>query len=186
MRKLTVFIHTSLDGFFVDRHGDMSWAHQQDAEWNAFAAENAGGGGALVFGRVTYQMMASFWPTPQAAQVMPAVAAQMNQMAKFVFSRTLTEATWQNTQLISGDIVTAMRNLKQATGPDLVILGSGSIVSQLAASGLIDAYQLVINAIVLGQGRSLFPDVPGRLPLRHLQTRTFANGNVVLTYEPRP
>src|SRR5438105_4358563 len=98
MRKLIVFNHVSLDGFFVDANGQMNWAHKQDAEWNAFVAENASGGGELWFGRITYELMASFWPTPQAMQTMPIVAEQMNNLPKVVFSRTLDKATWNNTK----------------------------------------------------------------------------------------
>src|SRR5260370_41696645 len=104
MRKLIVFNHVTIDGYFVDRNGDMRWAHNQDAEWNAFAAENASSGGELVFGRITYEMMASFWPTQQAVQSMPIVAEGMNKMPKVVFSRTLDQATWNNTKLVKGDI----------------------------------------------------------------------------------
>src|SRR4051812_12305715 len=102
MRKLAVFNHVSLDGYFVDMHGDMSWAHQHapDQEWDAFVAENARGGGALVFGRVTYELMASFWPTPAALEQLPAVAERMNAMPKVVFSRTLEQASWNNTTLL--------------------------------------------------------------------------------------
>lgn len=184
MRKLHVFNHVSLDGFFTDSKGDMSWAHKHDEEWNAFASGNAGGGGELLFGRVTYQMMAAFWPTPQAAQMLPEVAAGMNSMRKTVFSRTLDGATWQNTTLIKGDLLAEVSRLKQQTGPDIVILGSGSIVSQLAQAGLIDGYQIVLNPIALGKGRTLFETIQDRVPLRLTKTRTFQNGNVVLWYEP--
>ena len=107
MPRLTVFNHVSLDGYFVDRNGEMSWAKAdpQDAEWNEFVSGNTAVDGTLVFGRVTYEMMAAFWPTPMAAQMMPDVAAGMNRMAKLVFSRTLTEASWQNTTLMKGDLL---------------------------------------------------------------------------------
>ncbi len=104
MRRLIVFNNISLDGYFVDRNGDMSWAHQQDAEWSAFAAENAEGGGTLVFGRITYEMMAGFWPTPAASQAFPVVAERMNNLPKVVFSRTLERASWNNTKLVKGDL----------------------------------------------------------------------------------
>ena len=99
MRKLVVFNHVSLDGYFVDANGDMSWAKadHQDAEWNAFVAENASGGGVLVFGRITYELMIQYWPTPLAAQHNPAVAERMNNLPKVVFSRTLDTASWNNT-----------------------------------------------------------------------------------------
>src|SRR6266536_5381369 len=97
MRKLVVFNHVTVDGYFVDKNGDMSWAKadHQDAEWSAFVAGNASGGGVLVFGRVTYELMAGFWPTPFAIESMPVVAAGMNNMPKVVFSRTLDHASWK-------------------------------------------------------------------------------------------
>jgi dihydrofolate reductase len=185
MRKVHVFNNVSIDGYFTDAHGDMSWAHRHDEEWNAFTSSNASGGdGALLFGRRTYEMMASFWPTRQAAEMLPAVAEGMNRMPKIVFSRTLDTVSWQNTTLIKGDLVTEMTRLKQQPGPDMVILGSGSIVSQLAQARLIDAFQIVINPIVLGKGRTLFETVDRRVDLKLTNTRTFGNGNVVLWYEP--
>ncbi|MCB0266299.1 MAG: dihydrofolate reductase family protein, partial [Calditrichaeota bacterium] len=74
MQKLIVFNHITLDGYFTDVNGDMSWAHKQDEEWNAFTRENAGSGGTLIFGRKTYDLMNSFWPTPEAMQQMPDIA----------------------------------------------------------------------------------------------------------------
>jgi dihydrofolate reductase len=186
MRKLIVFNHVSLDGYFVDGAGDMSWAKadQQDAEWNAFVAENASGGGVLVFGRITYELMASFWPTPFAIEIMPAVAAGMNNMPKVVFSRTLDQASWNNTTLLKGDPATGMRKMKQEAGENMAILGSGSIVSQLAQEGLIDEYQVVVNPVVLGKGRTMFDGVKEKLSLKLTKTRAFGNGNVLLCYEP--
>ena len=186
MRKLIVFNHVSLDGYFVDSHGDMSWAKadHQDAEWDAFVAGNASGGGVLVFGRITYEMMASFWPTPFAVEQMPAIAAGMNRMPKIVFSHTLDQASWNNTTLIKGDLATEMRKLKQAPGDDMAILGSGTIVSQLAQAGLIDEYHIVVNPIALGAGRTLFDGLKEKLRLKLTKTRAFNNGNALLCYEP--
>ena len=184
MRKVIAFEQVSLDGFFVDGKGDMSWAHKRDPEWIAFAGSNASGDGALLFGRVTYEMMASFWPTPLAMQSMPAVAEGMNRMPKIVFSRTLEKASWTNTTLVKGDPAAHVRKLKQEPGPDLVILGSGSIVSQLAEARLIDELQIVVNPIVLGKGRTLFGGVKEKIGLKRTQSRAFGNGNVVLSYEP--
>ena len=183
MRKVHVFNMVSIDGFFTDAHGDMSWAHRRDPEWTAFSSANAGGQGELMFGRVTYDMMAAFWPTPQAAQILPKVAAGMNAMRKYVVTRTLESATWQNTTLLKGDLPTEVRALKAQAGPDIVILGSGTIVSQLTAARLIDGYQLVLSPTVLGKGRTLFEMVPERLGLTLTKTRAFQNGNVVLWYE---
>lgn len=184
MRKVVVFNNVTLDGYFADRNGDMSWAHKQDAEWNAFVGSNASGQGVLLFGRVTYELMASFWPTPAAMERAPVVAKGMNNMPKVVFSRTLEKASWQNTTLVKGDLAAEVRKLKQQPGPDMVILGSGSIVSQLARAGLIDEFQIVVNPIVLGNGKTLFDGVTEKLTLKLVNTRAFGNGNVVLYYEP--
>jgi dihydrofolate reductase len=108
----------------------------------------------LVFGRITYEMMASFWPTPMAMKSFPVVAEGMNKLPKVVFSRTLDKASWSNTRLVKGDIAAEIRRMKQEPGPAMVIMGSGSIVSQLAAESLIDDYQMVVNPIVLGRGRA--------------------------------
>ena len=128
---------------FTDLNGDMSWAHKSDPEWNEFTASNASGGGVLVFGRVTYEMMAGFWPTKQATEMFPEVAAGMNNLPKIVFSRTMKEATWKNTRLINNNITDEMRKLKSAPGDaDMVIMGSGTIVSQFTQEGLIDEYHI--------------------------------------------
>jgi dihydrofolate reductase len=184
MRKLVVFNMVSLDGFFVDSKGDMSWAHKNDAEWNAFVNENASGNGVLVFGRITYQLMASYWPTPMARQSSPVVAKGMNDMPKILFSRTLDNASWSNTKLVKGDLATEMRKLKNEPGPDMVILGSGSIVSQLAQQNLIDEYQIALSPIVLGKGRTMFEGVKEKLNLKLTKSRTFGNGTVFACYQP--
>jgi dihydrofolate reductase len=185
MRKLVVFNHVSLDGYFVDVNGDMSWAKAGpgDAEWDAFVAENASGGGVLVFGRITYELMASFWPTPFAIENMPVVAEGMNNMPKVVFSRTLDQASWNNTKLVKGDLAAEIRQMKKEPGEGMTILGSGSIVSQLTQEGLIDEYQVVLNPIVLGKGRTMFDGVKDKLNLKLTKTRAFGNGKVFLCYE---
>jgi dihydrofolate reductase len=184
MRKLVVFNNVSIDGYFTDSTGDMSWAHKQDAEWTSFASGNASGGGQLLFGRITYELMASFWPTPEAHATAPVVAARMNELPKVVFSRTLQKASWNNTTLVNGDPVAAVRRLKEESGPNMVIMGSGTIVSQLARERLIDEYQMVVNPLALGNGRTLFEGMKDKHALRLTKSRPFTNGNVVLWYEP--
>jgi dihydrofolate reductase len=185
MSKLIVFNNISLDGYFTDQNGDMSWAHKSDPEWNEFAASNASGGdGVLVFGRVTYEMMAGFWPTKQAAEMFPEVAAGMNKLPKIVFSRTMKEATWNNTRLINGNITEEMRKLKSDPGgADMAIMGSGTIVSQFTHEGLIDEYQIATHPIIIGEGRTLFEGVQVKVPLKRTKTRKFENGCVFVCYE---
>ena len=186
MRKLIVFNHVTLDGYFVGANGDFSWAHTgtDDPEYSTFVAENASGGGQLLFGRITYDLMAGYWPTPIADQHDPAVAKGMNSMSKVVFSRTLTQASWNNTRLVKGEIVSEIRKMKNESGPGMAILGSGSIVSQLAQENVIDEYQMIVDPVALGKGRSLFDGINAPLNLKLAKTRTFANGKVYLCYEP--
>jgi dihydrofolate reductase len=186
MRRVTVFNMVSLDGYFVDREGSMSWAHNplKDEAWEAFSIGNASAGGLLIFGRLTYELMHSYWPTPAALQNDPIMAQQMNTLPKVVFSKTLDQATWNNTRLVKEDLVTEIRKMKAADGPDMAILGSGSIVAQLTPPRLIDEYQLVLIPGVLGKGRTLFDGLGEKLSLKLTQTRAFGNGNVLLCYEP--
>ena len=185
MRKLLVFNSVTVDGYFTDKNNDMSWAHRQsDPEWDEFVAGNARSGGELLFGRVTYEMMASFWPTPAAAQQFPEVAAGMNNSPKVVFSRSLDSVSWQNTRLMKGNLADEVRKLKEEPGDHLVIMGSGRIISQLALENVIDEYQLVVNPIVLGAGRTMFEDMKEKLKLKLTSSRAFSNGNVLLCYQP--
>ena len=184
MRRLTAFINTSLDGYYADQNGDMRWAHNTDKEWTDFAAENAKGGGELVFGRITYELMANYWPTSLAAQQNPAVAERMNAMQKTVFFNTLDKSVWAKTRVARGNIFTGARMLKEAEGEDMAILGSGSIVSQLAAAGLIDGLQIAVHPLVLGGGKRLFAGVTAKFPMKLTETRQFGNGTVLLSYAP--
>jgi dihydrofolate reductase len=185
-RTLSAFLQISLDGYYCDAHGNMDFAHKDpdDTEWNRFVTSNAKGGGMLVFGRTTYEMMAAWWPTPMAARAMPEVAASMNALPKIVFSRTLGAAEWENTTLIEGDAVRAMRALKAKPGPDMAILGSGSLVASLASAGLIDELQLVINPISLGGGKAVFSGLRKPLEWTLTRSRKFKNGSIVLWYAP--
>jgi dihydrofolate reductase len=184
-RKLGMFNNVSLDGYFTDAEGDMSFAKPQghDDEHLEFIRQNARGGSVLVFGRVTYEMMASFWPTDMAKQMMPEVAKTMNTSPKLVFSRTLKKADWAGTTLLSGDPATEIARLKKEDGPDMTVLGSGRIAAQLAQAGLFDEIGLMVIPVVLGQGRTLFEDVTGRPRLKLKQARPFRSGNVYLTYQ---
>lgn len=186
MRKLIVFNHVSLDGYFVDSNGNMMWAkaHHQDPEWDAFVAENSSGEGPLLFGRVTYELMIKYWPTPLAAQHDPVVADRMNKLPKIVFSKTLDKVTWNNTTLMKGDLSPEVRKLKSEPGEGIAILGSGRIVGQLAKEGLIDEYHVVVNPVILGAGRTMFEGIRDHLNLKLTKSRAFRNGNVVLAYEP--
>ncbi len=120
MRKLVVFNNVSLDGYFAGKNGDISWFKPHlDPEFNAFVLDNAISGGTLLFGRVTYELMASYWPTPDAIKKDPLVAKQMNSLPKVVFSRTLDRASWNNTTLMKDDLAAEVRRLKKEPGKDM-------------------------------------------------------------------
>jgi dihydrofolate reductase len=181
MRKLRVFESISIDGYFADANGDIGWAHagREDAEFAEWVNGNASGGGDLLFGRKTYQMMEGFWPTPIAAQQMPRVAKGMNAARKYVVSRTI-KPTWNNSHLLSVELIKGVRDLKAGEGPDITVLGSGSVAAQLGEAGLVDGYQFVIIPVALGGGRTIFTK---DCALRLLEQRAFPGGNVVVTYE---
>ncbi len=184
MPTISSFISLSLDGCYADANGEMNWAHSQDPEQQAFTASNARGGGCLVFGHTTYDMMASFWPTPMAAQAMPEVAKQMNALPKIVFSRRMKSADWSNTT-VKSDLIADVKTLKAGDGPDMAILGSGSVVAQLMDAGLLDELQVMLVPVSLGGGRKLFDPVNRSISWKPVETRPFkASGNIFIRYRP--
>jgi dihydrofolate reductase len=112
MGKLSVFNFITLNGFYKGPNNDISW-HRHGAEENEFASEGLKSGSILLFGRVTYEMMAGYWPTPLAAQNDPSTAEGMNNSEKIVFSRTLKNAKWNNTRIISVNLIEEVKKLKK-------------------------------------------------------------------------
>src|SRR5271157_160394 len=184
MRKIIFFMLTSLDGYFEGTGRDISW-HNVDNEFNKFAIEQLNTVDTLLFGRVTYEMMASYWPTPAAKTNDPVVAEKMNTTPKLVCSKTLQKGEWQNTRLIKDNFVEEMQKLKKQSGKDMIILGSSDLAITFIEHGLIDEYRVMINPLVLGDGKSLFKGIKGKFDLSLIKTRTFKNGNVLLYYEPK-
>jgi dihydrofolate reductase len=186
MRKLSVFNFMTLDGYFEgSSKGDISW-HRHGGEENGFASKMLQSGNTLLFGRITYEQMASFWPTPMALQHDPVLAAGMNNADKIVFSRTLTAPAWKNTRLIKTDIVDTVRKMKQTDGHDMTLLGSGSILTQFAGAGLFDEYEFMIDPVALGNGASIFRGLTAKLDLELVQAKTFKSGTILLQYRPLP
>jgi dihydrofolate reductase len=173
----------SADGFFSGPNGELDW-HNVDDEYNEFAIDMLDSFDALLFGRVTYQFMASYWPSPLGVEDNPVVAQKMNSLPKVVFSRTLKTADWQNSRLVTTDLAEEIARIKQQPGRDVAIFGSGSIVSALTRLGLIDEYRLIVNPVILGVGVPLFRDISEPQNLALTSSRTFRSGNVMLVYEP--
>jgi len=130
-------------------------------------------------------MMASYWPTPAAQTNDPVVSEKMNTTHKLVFSRTLEKAEWQNTRLIKEHFAEEMQKLKKQTGKDMIIFGSSDLAVTFIGHGLIDEFRVMVNPLVLGDGKSLFKGIKEKLDLKLIKTRTFKNGNVLLYYEPK-
>ena len=183
MRKLFSFNMVTLDGFFEGPNHEIDW-HNADAEFNEFAIEQISAVDTLLFGRVTYQLMASYWPTPSAIKDDPIVADLMNRLPKIVFSRTLEKAAWNNTRLIKDHVAEEISKLKQQPGNDLALFGSANLMSTLMQLDLIDEHRIMVNPVILGNGNPLFKRTKDKLGLKLVQTRTFGNGNVLLCYQP--
>jgi dihydrofolate reductase len=189
MRDLNVISFLTLDGVMQapggpdeDRedefeHGGWQMPYFDDedptvAEWLAAAD-------ALVLGRKTYEIFASYWPT--ASENNP-FAEPMNSIQKYVASRTLDAVDWQNSTLLEGEVTNAVRDLKQKSGGNLLVFGSGELVQTLMADGLVDEYQLMVHPLVLGTGKRLFREGGARTNLELVDTSTTGNGVVILYY----
>ena len=157
---------------------------QRGRELNDFAIEQLNTADGLIFGRITYQMMASYWPTPAAIQDDPVVAGKMNSIQKYVFSRTIDRADWSNTRLVKGNAAEELARLKQQPGRDLFVFGSADLAATFIQQGLVNEFRNLVNPIVLGSGMPLFKGIQKPLNLKLLKTMPFRNGNVLLYYQP--
>jgi dihydrofolate reductase len=173
----------TVDGFFAGPNGEIDW-HVVDAEFNEYAIAMLNAADTILFGRITYEMMASYWPMPPATTNDPIVAERMNNLAKIVFSTTQENLAWNNSTVVKTIDSAEIMKMKQAPGKDILILGSGTIVSAFAGLGLIDEYRLIVNPVVLGAGKTLFKDIKERLKLKLAKTKMFNSGNVLLYYVP--
>lgn len=173
----------TLDGFFEGPNRELDW-HNVDDKFNEYAIGLLNNVDVLLFGRVTYQLMAGYWPTPAATANDPVIADRMNNLPKIVFSRTLEKAEWQNTRLIKGNIAEEISKLKQQPGKDMAMFGSSDLALTFIQLGLIDEYRIIVNPVVLGNGKHLFKGIKDRLNLKLIKTKTFSSGNVLLCYEP--
>ena len=158
MRKMIFFMLTTLDGFYEGPNKEIDW-HNVDEEFNEFAIEQLNSVDVLLFGRVTYELMASYWPTPAATTNDPIVADKMNSLPKIVFSKTLSSVEWQNTRLVKENITEEISKLRQQPGKDLIIFGSSDLAATFIQHGLIDEYRIMVNPVVLGNGKPLFKGI---------------------------
>jgi len=193
MSRVVVTNHLTLDGVMQapgrpdeDRRGGFEhggWSPPYgDAVMGSFFAQRMAGGGAMLFGRRTYEDFASFWPNQPEDNPFAAV---LNDRRKYVASRTLEEPLeWSNSTLLEGDAAEAVARLKEQSDEDLAVLGSGELVQSLMRHGLVDEFVLTIHPLVLGSGRHLFADGGAFAALRLVDSVTTTTGVVIATYQP--
>ncbi len=171
----------SLDGYYEGPNHEIDW-HNVDAEFNDYAIEFLNSVDLLLFGRVTYELMAGYWPTEMAVTNDPVVAGKMNKLSKIVISKTLDKAEWNNTKLIKENITEKIEKLKKQQGKDIAIFGSSDLALALIEENLIDEFHLLVNPVIIGSGKTLFKGIKGKLMLKLIDTKTFKSGNVMLCY----
>ena len=183
MRKIVLMMSVSVDGFFEGPDREIDW-HLVDDELHGHFNQLLGAMGAFLDGRVTYELMAAFWPTadadPSSTGPMAEFARIWRDMPKIVYSRTLQRADW-NTTIVRDVVAEEVMKLKSQPGGDLA-LGGADLAAAFMRHDLIDEYRLYVHPIVLGQGRPLFPP-DAKIDLRLAETRTFGNGVVLLRYQ---
>jgi dihydrofolate reductase len=181
LRKIIAQEMVSLDGFFAGPNGELDW-FVWDEVLKDYSISTLSVVDTLLFGRVTYELMAGYWPS--ATEEDPVIAKGMNTLQKIVFSRSLKSADWNNSRLVREVIPEEIMQLKQQSGKDMVIYGSGTLVSAFANLGLIDEYRFIVNPVVLGSGKPLFKGFKDRFNLKLLEARTLGSENVLLSYQP--
>jgi dihydrofolate reductase len=187
MRKVILSNEVTLDGFFAGPNGELDW-QIVDEESHQYAIDLLSHVDTLLFGRVTYQLMADYWPAaatnPSTSKSDLEIADKMNNLPKIVFSKTLQQVEWNNSRLVKDNIAQEISKMKQQSGKDMVIFGSGTIVPTFMQHGLIDEYRIIVNPVVLGNGKPLFKGINDKQNLKLLKTRLFDSGIVILFYEP--
>jgi dihydrofolate reductase len=189
MRKVIVSNSISLDGFASGPNGELDWfAHKgflKGTELGKYTRTLLNSVDCILLGRQTYEEFSSRWPTRTDDD--PVITERMNNLPKFVFSRSLKQVAWGDwgtAKLIKEDAATALSKMKQEPGKDMVVLGSFTLVSALMKAGLIDDYHLLVYPIVLGRGRPEFKDLNERYPLKLVDVKKFSSGAVKLGYQP--
>jgi dihydrofolate reductase len=181
MRKMFSFMMATVDGYYEGPTQEFDFWIVDD-EFDEFSVEQLDEVDTLVFGRVTYEGMAAYWPTPAAEEDDQRVAARMNSIPKIVVSRTLDKAEWANTRVVNA--TEELTALKQQPGKDIGIFGSSDLTVSLLRMGLVDEVRIMVNPVVLGAGKSVFETAKDRISLKLLRTRAFDSGNVLLCYQP--
>jgi dihydrofolate reductase len=192
MRKIISFMHLSLDGFVAGPNGEMDWI-KVDEEIFDHVAKRIGEGDTALYGRITYEMMESYWPTagdkPNASKHDIEHSKWYKKVHKIVLSKTMKDenlpagqAGLANTTIISDNLSDRLNEIKQQSGKDILLFGSPTATHSLMQLNLIDGYWLFVNPIILGQGIPLFADIKDKIKLNLVTTRQFTSGVTELNY----
>jgi dihydrofolate reductase len=194
MRRIIAFDRVSADGYFAATDGGLDWVVPEE-EIDSSATKNLDATDTILFGRRTYQQFEGFWPkavqspasvdphgTRRLSPELLALGKWIDDANKVVFSRTLKEVTWKNSRLLREIDPREIEAMKKRPGKDMMIFGSGSVVSELTKHGLIDEYHFVVGPVLLGSGQQMIRGVPGPSRLDLLDAKTYRSGNVVLRY----
>ncbi|SFL35792.1 Dihydrofolate reductase [Gracilibacillus orientalis] len=182
MRKIISQMMITVNGLVEGPNHELDW-HIVDDEYEQYNDELFRKVDTLLFGRVTYQHMESFWQTSIAYEKFPVTAERTNQYDKIVFSKTLDQVSWPNTRLITGnDFEKQVKLLKQQNGKDMLVLGSSELAASLTEYGLVDEYHLIVNPVVLDGGKRLWQGLKGSVTLHLIDSKVFQSGNVLLRY----
>ncbi|MDB5258697.1 MAG: dihydrofolate reductase [Chitinophagaceae bacterium] len=188
MRNLIFFMHTSLDGFVAGLNREMDWIHV-DEEMFDFVGTMTDKADTALYGRVTYEMMQSYWPTageqPDASKHDKEHSAWYNKVSKIVLSKTMSEKGLDNTTVISDQLTDNINKIKKQDGKNILIFGSPGASHSLLSLGLIDEFWLFVNPVLLGKGIPLFKNVMETTKLKLIETKTFSSGVIALHYETK-
>jgi dihydrofolate reductase len=186
MRRLVLFMHTSLDGFVAGLNGEMNWINVDD-EMFEYAGNQTDMADTALYGRVTYQMMESYWPTaadqPNATKHDIQHSTWCNSVTKIVVSKTLQKDDASHTKTISENVADEIKKIKQQPGKNILMFGSASVAHLLIQYNLVDDYWLFVNPILLGTGIPLFKNINDRINLKLIASNAFASGVIGLHYE---
>jgi dihydrofolate reductase len=178
MRKILVSMMVSADGFIEDSNKELS-AFKDDEEVLKYFEDLLDSVDIIMFGRRAYELMLDYWPKATGP-----IAEKMNKKSKIVFSRTLSQVSW-NTKLIKNNIAEEIMKLRNEPGKDIVLYAGAEILSTFRKLGLVEEYRLAVYPVVLGKGTPLFKDVEHTMSLKLINTKKFKSGVVLLTYQPQ-
>ncbi|MEO8701265.1 MAG: dihydrofolate reductase family protein [Kofleriaceae bacterium] len=179
MRNVVLIMTASLDGFVAAPEGKSVGGESEPPELKRWKLERIRRAGTHIMGRVTYEGMATFWPSSTDDY-----AAPMNEIPKVVFSKTLQTATWRDSSIARGDLADEIAALRSQPGGEIIAWGGARFAQSLSRAGLVNEYAIVTRPIAYGGGKPLFRDLPNALQFKVLAATTFANGTTLHLYEP--